>query len=192
MFYERVFFMVCFHEWNDSGCKMALIGSSKFAEKGMNWINCCIFYNNIYTQRIRIQMKGIVTNENITICLIANNWEQLKLRDFISCEWVDHELESTRLGEVVDSFPIFHLKIMIPLETPILERNKRSHWWNNDLVRASTSWSWARMKISVITDISVIRFYGYIGYIGDISVDIIGRLKIVKNSWKCKKNLIII
>ena len=59
------------------------------------------------------------------------------------------------------------------------------------------------MKISVITDISVIRFYGYIGdifgyigdifgYIGDISVDIIGRLKIVKNSWKCKKNLIII
>ena len=142
MFYERVFFMVCFHEWNDSGCKMALIGSSKFAEKGMNWINCCMFYNNIYTQRIRIQMKGIVTNENITICLIANNWEQLKLRDFISCEWVDHELESTRLGEVVDSFPIFHLKIMIPLETPILERNKRSHWWNNDLVRASTRWSW--------------------------------------------------
>ena len=58
---------------------------------------------------------------------------------------------------------------------------------------------YARMKISVITDISVIRFYGYIGYIGDIfgyigdiSVDIIGRLKIVKNSWKCKKNLIII
>ena len=27
----------------------------------------------------------------------------------------------------------------------------------------------ARMKISVITDISVLRFYGYIGYIGDIS-----------------------
>ena len=24
------------------------------------------------------------------------------------------------------------------------------------------------MKISVITDISVLRFYGYIGYIGDI------------------------
>ena len=40
-------------------------------------------------------------------------------------------------------------------------------------------------KISVITDISVLRFYGYIGYIGDISADIleknIGRLKIVKN-----------
>ena len=54
------------------------------------------------------------------------------------------------------------------------------------------SWLYSRMKISVITDISVIRFYGYIGYIGDISVDIIGRLKIVKNSWKCKKNLIII
>ena len=39
-----------------------------------------------------------------------------------------------------------------------------------------------RMKISVMTDISVFRFYGYIG---DISVDIleknIGKLKIVKN-----------
>ena len=38
-------------------------------------------------------------------------------------------------------------------------------------------------KISVITDISILRFYGYIG---DISADIleknIGRLKIVKNS----------
>ena len=34
------------------------------------------------------------------------------------------------------------------------------------------------------------------GYIGDISAGIleknIGKLKIVKNSWKCKKNLIII
>ena len=29
-----------------------------------------------------------------------------------------------------------------------------------------------RMKISVSTDISVLGFYGYIGYIGDISVDI--------------------
>ena len=28
------------------------------------------------------------------------------------------------------------------------------------------------MKISVSTDISVLGFYGYIGYIGDISVDI--------------------
>ena len=28
----------------------------------------------------------------------------------------------------------------------------------------------ARMKISVLTDISVLEFYGYIGYIGDISV----------------------
>ena len=38
------------------------------------------------------------------------------------------------------------------------------------------------MKISVITDISVLQFYGYIG---DISADIleknIGKLKIVKN-----------
>ena len=41
------------------------------------------------------------------------------------------------------------------------------------------------MKISVITDISVLRFYGYIGYIENISVDIleknIGMFKIVKN-----------
>ena len=48
--------------------------------------------------------------------------------------------------------------------------------------------------------ISILRIYRiyqrYIGYIGDISVDImekkIGRLKIVKNSWKCKENLILI
>ena len=43
-----------------------------------------------------------------------------------------------------------------------------------------------RMKILVITDISVFRFYGYIKYIEDISADIleknIDRLKIVKNS----------
>ena len=30
----------------------------------------------------------------------------------------------------------------------------------------------SRIKISVLTDISVLEFYGYIGYIGDISVDI--------------------
>ena len=49
------------------------------------------------------------------------------------------------------------------------------------------------MKISIIMDISVLRFYGYIG---DISADIleknIDKHKIVKNSWKCKENLIII
>ena len=28
------------------------------------------------------------------------------------------------------------------------------------------------IKISVLTDISVLEIYGYIGYIGDISVDI--------------------
>ena len=36
---------------------------------------------------------------------------------------------------------------------------------------AQDKW-WTRMKISVLTDISVLGFYGYIGYIGDISVDI--------------------
>ena len=70
---------------------------------------------------------------------------------------------------------------------------------NRILSRVKWAMPHARMKISVITDISIIRFYGYIGYIGDIfgyigdiSADIIGRLKIFKNSWKCKKNLIII
>ena len=41
----------------------------------------------------------------------------------------------------------------------------------------------SRMKISVITDISILRFYGYIGYISaDILEKNIGKLKIVKNS----------
>ena len=52
------------------------------------------------------------------------------------------------------------------------------------------------IKISVIMDISVLRFYGYIEDISDISMDIleknIDRFKIVKNSWKYKENLIII
>ena len=80
----------------------------------------------------------------------------------------------------------------------IFKRKKESKKVQVFLVEQSDKWitSYPRMKISVITDISVIRFYGYIGdifgYIGDISADIIGRLKIVKNSWKCKKNLIII
>ena len=47
------------------------------------------------------------------------------------------------------------------------------------------------MKISVITDILIFRFYRYIGYIGDILVDILGKnidkLKIDQNSWKYKK-----
>ena len=47
------------------------------------------------------------------------------------------------------------------------------------------------MKILVITDISVLWFYDYIRYIGDISMDIlekkyIGRPKIDQNSWKYK------
>ena len=36
----------------------------------------------------------------------------------------------------------------------------------------STSLFKPRMKISVLTDISVLGFYGYIGYIGNISMDI--------------------
>ena len=33
-------------------------------------------------------------------------------------------------------------------------------------------WFQARMKISILMDISILKFYRYIGYIGDISVDI--------------------
>ena len=36
------------------------------------------------------------------------------------------------------------------------------------------------MKISIITDISVLRFYGYIGYIRDISMDILEKKYIYK------------
>ena len=46
----------------------------------------------------------------------------------------------------------------------------------------------ARLEISVSMDISVLAFYGYIGYIGDISVDIffmnIDISKINKNTLK--------
>ena len=35
-----------------------------------------------------------------------------------------------------------------------------------------TKYLQSRLKISVSMDISILAFYGYIGYIGDISVDI--------------------
>ena len=37
-----------------------------------------------------------------------------------------------------------------------------------------------RIKISVNTDISVIRFYGNIEYIGKISVDIFTKISVIK------------
>ena len=47
------------------------------------------------------------------------------------------------------------------------------------------------MKISVITDILILGFYGYIG---DISADILTQNidipKIYQNLWKCKKKLL--
>ena len=47
------------------------------------------------------------------------------------------------------------------------------------------------MKILVITDILVFRFYEYNGYISmDILEKNINKLKIDQNSLKCKKNLI--
>ena len=39
----------------------------------------------------------------------------------------------------------------------------------------------ARLKISVSMDISVLAFYGYIGYIGDISVDIFYEYRYIEN-----------
>ena len=47
------------------------------------------------------------------------------------------------------------------------------------------------MKISVITDILVLEFYGYIGDIlADILTQNINRPKIDQNLWKCKKKLL--
>ena len=43
------------------------------------------------------------------------------------------------------------------------------HWY----VKRRPSDIRLRMKISVITDISILRFYGYIGYIGDIWANIL-------------------
>ena len=47
------------------------------------------------------------------------------------------------------------------------------------------------MKISVITDISVLGFYGYIGDISaDIFIQNIDTLKIDQNLWNYKKKLL--
>ena len=43
---------------------------------------------------------------------------------------------------------------------------------------------WAKMKISVITDISVLGFYGYIGNINKYFDKNIGKTKINKNALK--------
>ena len=43
---------------------------------------------------------------------------------------------------------------------------------------------WAKMKISVITDISVLGFYGYIGNINRYFDKNIGKTKINKNALK--------
>ena len=49
-----------------------------------------------------------------------------------------------------------------------------------------------RLKISIMTDILVLRFYGYIGYIGDISVDILAQnivvQKLIKSLGNVRKN----
>ena len=59
-----------------------------------------------------------------------------------------------------------------------------------DEFRLESNWE-AKMKISVITDISVLRFYEYIGYIEDISIDILTQ-KINKNYENIKKIIKII
>ena len=46
-----------------------------------------------------------------------------------------------------------------------------------------------RMKISVSTDISVLGFYGYIGYIEDISVDIFTLISIYHKLNCCDQSI---
>ena len=48
------------------------------------------------------------------------------------------------------------------------------------LVTCELIWLRLRIKISVNTDISVIRFYGNIGNIGKISVDIFTKISVIK------------
>ena len=55
----------------------------------------------------------------------------------------------------------------------------------NSMIGHNNSLLVTMMKISVITDVSVLRFYRYIGYIGDISADILEKkisisLKLIK------------
>ena len=92
------------------------------------------------------------------------------------------------------SHNLFHLK-HFPTNNTVL-RFKITELCYDFYYKKKTKKVYPRMKISVITDISVLRLYEYIGYIGDMSADIlkknIGKLKIIKNSWKYKENLIII
>ena len=46
----------------------------------------------------------------------------------------------------------------------------------------------ARIEISVFTGISILRFYGYIGNIGEISVDIFSQISIESKLFKINKN----
>ena len=45
-----------------------------------------------------------------------------------------------------------------------------------------------RIEISVFMDISVLRFYGYIGNIGEISVDIFSQISIESKLFKINRN----
>ena len=47
----------------------------------------------------------------------------------------------------------------------------------------------SRIEISVFTDISVLRFYGYIGNIGEISVDIFSQISIESKLFKINRNI---
>ena len=47
----------------------------------------------------------------------------------------------------------------------------------------------AMMKISVSTDISVLKFYGYIGYIRDISIDIFTLISIYRKLNCCDQSI---
>ena len=85
-------------------------------------------------------------------------------------------------------FSLFKKKKTIPLMRPLNRRSKdhTRHYISILkgiffptmiksqilITRANQTQQGSRLKISVSMDISVLAFYGYIGYIGDISVDI--------------------
>ena len=64
--------------------------------------------------------------------------------------------------------------------------------WGPDGLRLRLYSLMARIKISVNIDILVLRFYGYIGNIREISMNIMTKIyetKIIQNSQKCLKKL---
>ena len=60
---------------------------------------------------------------------------------WMSESWV----RTNEVGEVADPFFICPFKIVVQLETPILDQSKIRRWQDNGLVRTSTSWYWVEI-----------------------------------------------